>query len=66
MSLRRALHQAVDLVLDAIEEERAGTPQKQKRAPRVREPLPMPSNATPEDVERVVRKMAAKGFRPAK
>jgi len=64
MRLRRALHQAVDLILDAIEEERAEG-HKKARKPALREPRPMPEGLMPEDVAKALDLLERKGWKRA-
>jgi len=65
-SLRRALHQALDLVLDAIAEDARNDAPKRRKRPALAKPLPpLPANIDPE-VERVVnRQLERAGFRKA-
>jgi hypothetical protein len=62
-TLRRALHQALDLVLDALAEE----PEKprRKRRPCVVRTLPLPADTTPADMACVEAQLARAGFRKA-
>lgn len=65
-NLRRALHQALDLVLDAIEDDAQQTPKKRTRGPAIPKPLPMPDLPAEElaaiDAQ-LERQMAKAGFR---
>lgn len=65
-NLRRALHHALDLVLDAIVEEQEALLTKPKQR-RVVEPKPIvaPREATPEEKEKVLQNLLRQGFRKA-
>lgn len=65
-AVRRAFHQALDLVLDALAEEQRGTPTKRRRPPPLARPLPpLPPDVTDEDIARVTQKLERAGYRKA-
>jgi hypothetical protein len=62
-NLRRAWHQALDIVLDAIAEEGAAEPKKKRRG-RARADLPpLPKDVTAEELARVKSQLAKAGYR---
>ncbi len=67
-SLRRAFHQALDIVLDALsEDERAANA---NHTPRKRRPLakplpPLPPDVTPEELAASEERLARAGYRKA-
>ncbi len=68
-SLRRAFHQALDLVLDALAEDtRAAndTTKPKKRKPPIAKPLPpLPKDVTAAERKRIAEHLERQGFRPA-
>lgn len=65
-SLRRAFHRALDIILDAVEDEARQV--KPKRGRRVVEPPPpaMPADVTPEELAAADRAWKRAGYRPRK
>lgn len=63
-NLRRAAHQALDLILDALAEEARGEPavKAKKRRPRA-EPPTMPADMTPQELALIDRHLARAGYR---
>lgn len=64
-ALRRALHQAVDLVLDALAQERDAPPKKRTRRPAT-PVVTMPADATPAEIEAAKRTWERNGYREMK
>lgn len=62
-SFRRAMHQALDIVLDALEAEQEQRPQKRKRGPAV--PSLPKIELTPEERERARKSWEKSGWRKA-
>lgn len=65
-ALRRAFHQALDLVLDAMADEARNdnARPKRKRVPAVPKPLPpLPSDVTPDERAAVRKHLERSGFR---
>lgn len=62
-SFRRAAHQALDILLDALADEERGEPKKRKRNTY---PKPLPKvDASPELVREVEARLARAGYRKA-
>jgi hypothetical protein len=65
-AVRRAFHQALDLVLDAMNEDAAANDNaaKRKRRPPTPAPLPpLPADLTPEELEQSDARLAKAGYR---
>lgn len=59
--IRRAAHQALDLILDALAEEQRETPTKKRRRARA-EPPTLPPDVSPEELAHVGRQLARSGY----
>ena len=63
-NVRRALHQCVDILCDAVAEDAEEKPAKRPRA-RALPPLDMPANVTQEELESVRKRLERAGFKRA-
>jgi hypothetical protein len=64
-NLRRALHHALDLVLDAVNEDARGEAPKKRRRAVADDVHEMPANAAPELVAKVAKAWERAGYRKA-
>lgn len=65
-ALRRALHQCVDILCDALADEQAETPKKRTRGPSKTKPLPVPVLSAEERAKleaQLDRQLARNGYK---
>jgi len=63
-NLRRAFHQALDIVLDALEDEAKEEKPKRKRRTVDAPPAELPSDVSPEELAKIHARLSRAGYKP--